>query len=220
LIWFAAAALWHQTVSSSSFRSMRFRVPLLAGLIALTCPTREGAAAMSPPSETATDRFWAVVERARQGGAGCRGVARRATASLVKLPPRAIEEFGHELSLRMAESYRWDLWAVAYVANGGASDDGFDYFRGWLLTRGRARYEEALRDPPAAVVGAWRFVPFLPFECEEMLGVAHEAYEQVAHAPLPEWTKVPWPNPPLGKPWTEETIERVYPGLTERVKRR
>jgi hypothetical protein len=120
----------------------------------------------------------------------------------------------------MAESYRSDLWAVAYVANGGASDDGFDYFRGWLLTRGRERFEAALRDPPAAVDGAHRLVPFLPFECEEMLGVADEAYRRGAHAPLPEWTNVPWPDPPLGKPWTEETMEQVYPGLKARVEGR
>jgi hypothetical protein len=200
---------------------MRARLTLLAaGLLALACATREGTAAMAPQSETATDRFWALMEGARDGGAGCRRVARRVTASLTKLPPRAIEEFAHELSLRMAESYRWDLWAVAYVANGGASDDGFDYFRAWLLTRGRARYEEALRDPPAAVVGATRLLPFLPFECEEILYVAGAAYEQVAQAQLPQWTKVPWPNPPLGRPWTEETIDQVYPGLTARVKRR
>ncbi|MFL5617969.1 MAG: DUF4240 domain-containing protein [Gemmatimonadaceae bacterium] len=192
---------------------------LTAGLLVLACASGEGGPEISRQSATATDRFWTLVERAREGGAGCGRVARRLTDTLVTLPPRAIEEFGHELSLRMAESYRWDLWAVAYVANGGASDDGFDYFRGWLLTRGRARFEEALRDPPSAVVGASRLVPFLPFECEEMLRVADDAYQKGARAPLPRSTVVPWPSPPLGKPWTEETIEQVYPGLTMRVKR-
>jgi len=200
---------------------MRSRLALLtAALLGLASATRASAQGVSPRAGTATDRFWALVERARDGGAGCRRVARRLTDTLVTLPPGAIEEFGHELSLRMAESYRWDLWAVAYIANGGASDDGFDYFRGWLLTRGRARFEEALRDPPAAVVGAWRLLPFLPFECEEMLSVADMAYQHVARRPLPQSTMVPWPDPPLGKPWTEETIEQVYPGLTARVKRR
>ena len=192
---------------------------LAAGLLALACAARERAPEVSGQAGTATDRFWALVEHAREDGEGCRRVAGRLTDTLMTLPPSAVEEFAHQLSLRMAESYRWDLWAVAYVANGGASDDGFDYFRGWLLTRGRARFESALRDPPTAVLGASRPVAFMPFECEEILSVGHDAYRKVARASLPKSTAVPWPNPPLGKPWTEETIEQVYPGLTARVKR-
>lgn len=34
-------------------------------------------------------------------------------------------------------SYRQDLWAVAYTVLGGCSDDGFDYFRFWLVARGK-----------------------------------------------------------------------------------
>jgi hypothetical protein len=197
------------------------RLALLAsGLAVLAGAPREGALVPSRRSETATDRFWALVEHARRGGAGCHRVARRLTDTLTALPPAAIEEFEHELSRRMAESYRWDLWAVAYVANGGASDDGFDYFRGWLLTRGRKRFEQALRDPPAAVAGASRLLSFIPLECEEVLYVGYEAYRRVARAPLPPWTRVPGPKWPIGKPWTEETIEQVYPGLTARVERR
>lgn len=198
----------------------RVLLPMIAALFLLACAAGERRPAVPTASETPTDRFWAVIEHARDGGTGCSGVARRVTNTLATMPPSVVEEFGHELSLRMAESYRWDLWAVAYVANGGASDDGFDYFRGWLLTRGRARYEEALRDPPAAVAGASRLLPFMPFECEEILNVASDAYQRVAHAPLPARTDVAWPKAPLGKPWREETIDEVYPGLTARVEHR
>jgi hypothetical protein len=195
-------------------------VGLVAGLLMLACTSGESRPVTLSSTKNATDRFWAVIEHARDGGSGCGGVARRVTDTLAKLPPSAVEEFGHELSQRMAESYRWDLWAVAYVANDGASDDGFDYFRGWLLTRGRARYEAALHDPPAAVAGASRVFSFMPLECEEMLNVAYDAYERVARAPLPQSTYVARPKEPLGKPWREETIDQVYPGLTARVKQR
>jgi uncharacterized protein DUF4240 len=195
-------------------------VLLVAGLFALACATGESRPPVASQVGTPTDRFWGIIEHARRGDAGCSRIARRVTDTLATLPPSAVEEFGHELSRRMAETYRWDLWAVAYVANGGESDDGFDYFRGWLITRGRTRYEEALRDPPAAVVGASRVLSFFPLECEEMLSVADEAYQQVAHKSLPQWTHVAWPKEPLGKPWREETIDQVYPGLKARVERR
>ena len=216
---FATRPVGSQSIVSTPTLLQRI-LPLVAGLFVLACTSGESRPITLSQTKNATDRFWAVIEHARDGGSGCGGVARRVTDTLAKLPPSAVEEFGHELSLRMAESYRWDLWAVAYVANGGESDDGFDYFRGWLLTRGRARYEEALRDPPAAVAGTSQLLSFMPLECEEMLRVADNAYERVAHAPLPRSADVPWPKEPLGKPWREETIDEVYPGLTARVKQR
>jgi hypothetical protein len=45
------------------------------------------------------------------------------------------------------DAYRWDLWAAAYVINGGASDDGFEYFLGWLMAQGRTRWEATRADP-------------------------------------------------------------------------
>jgi Protein of unknown function (DUF4240) len=40
----------------------------------------------------------------------------------------------------MADSYRDPLWAAAYLVNGGCSDDGFEYFRGWLIMHGGQRH--------------------------------------------------------------------------------
>ena len=47
----------------------------------------------------------------------------------------------------MAEAYRWDLWAAAYLIQGGCSDDGFEYFCDWLISLGKHRFEAALRNP-------------------------------------------------------------------------
>jgi hypothetical protein len=45
-----------------------------------------------------------------------------------------------------ARTYTWDLWGAAYVIAGGCSDDSFDYFRAWLLSRGQAVVAQALSD--------------------------------------------------------------------------
>ena len=47
----------------------------------------------------------------------------------------------------MAGSYWTPLWAAAYVINGGCSDDGFDYCRGWLILQGREVFEHVVADP-------------------------------------------------------------------------
>ena len=56
----------------------------------------------------------------------------------------AAEAVGRHL---VAQAHRWDLGAAAYLMRGGYSDDGFDYFRGWLIAQGRSRRERALADP-------------------------------------------------------------------------
>jgi hypothetical protein len=45
--------------------------------------------------------------------------------------------FERHFTQRLADAYRWDLWGLAYQLNGGCSDDGFVYFRCWLLGQGR-----------------------------------------------------------------------------------
>jgi hypothetical protein len=46
----------------------------------------------------------------------------------------------------MADSSRSSLWAAAYVINGGCSDDGFDYFRAWLMLQGQGTFGQAVAD--------------------------------------------------------------------------
>ena len=72
---------------------------------------------------------------------------RPAAGGLAELSTAEILAYQHLHHQLMAESYHWDLWGAAYLLNFGSSDDGFDYFRGWLLTQGRAIWEAALQDP-------------------------------------------------------------------------
>ena len=76
----------------------------------------------------------------------------------------------------MADAYTWDLWGAAYLINGGCSDDGFAYFRSWLISRGRAAYEEAVRDPDslADLVDPDRD----DYEFEDLWGLALVVYEE------------------------------------------
>jgi hypothetical protein len=70
-------------------------------------------------------------------------------------------------------SYKNKLWAAAYVINGGCSDDGFDYFRAWLIAQGKEVFLNALRDPDslAGVENCEEDVEF-----EDMLSAAAYGY--------------------------------------------
>ena len=81
--------------------------------------------------------FWDIIERTRSSD-GDQDRQRAALAEeLSKLSPAEIEAFGAIFDLQLAETYSWDLWGAAYVVMGGASDDSFEYFRVWLISRGR-----------------------------------------------------------------------------------
>lgn len=166
-----------------------------------------------------TDDFWQLIERARAGtGAEPEAVAARAVALLAERAPEEIVGYARHQQRVLAASYAVDLWGAAYLINGGASDDGFEYFRGWLMTQGRAVFARAVADPDtlaelpqvraAALSGE-------EFECEEMLAVPWEAYRKATGTPLPA-ERDPVPVPDLNDFWDfddEEEAARRLPRL-------
>ena len=166
-----------------------------------------------------TDDFWAVIDRATADRPGSPGeVAKRAVAELATHEPEEIVAWGRHLDKVMAASGKEDLWAAAYLINGGCSEDGLDHFRGWLIANGRAVLAGAVRDPDslselpavraAATTGA-------VFEAEEVLSVAAEAYKQVTGAELPP-SDVPVTKPDPAQLWDfddEEEMARRLPRL-------
>lgn len=68
-------------------------------------------------------------------------------AELSKLSLAKIAQFEASFDAEMRRSYSWDLWGAAYVVHGGASDDSFEYFRCWLISKGKRAFEKVLADP-------------------------------------------------------------------------
>jgi hypothetical protein len=91
------------------------------------------------------DEFWQHIRATRRTDAEEHGD--RLTARLAKLPVQEILSFGRWWYLMLAKAYTWKLWGAAYLINGGCSDDGFLYFRTWLILQGRKVYEAAVKNP-------------------------------------------------------------------------
>jgi hypothetical protein len=85
------------------------------------------------------DRWWYLVDRARReaGDAEPEDRAARLSDWLSHLEVDDIVAFDRFFLERVKQAYRTDLWEIAYIMNGGCSDDGFDYFLGWLVSEGR-----------------------------------------------------------------------------------
>jgi hypothetical protein len=89
--------------------------------------------------------FWEHIEQSR-----CtppREHATRLAARLAKLRPADILAFHHQWEGFRERAHFWSLWGAAYLINSGASDDGFDYFRMWLILHGEDVYTKAVEDP-------------------------------------------------------------------------
>jgi len=136
-------------------------------------------------------QLWELIETARRqvpDPSDGRAVAARAVTLLSTRPGGEIVAADQVLHGLIADSYRKPLWAAAYVINGGCSDDGFDYFRGWLIVQGREVYERIVADPDTLAdlpvigtrpPGAW------PVECEDTLYIASRAYRAATGEELP-----------------------------------
>jgi uncharacterized protein DUF4240 len=166
-----------------------------------------------------TDDFWAVIARATADRPGSPAeVAKRAAADLATRDPEEIVAWARHLDKVMVASGTDDLWAAAYLINGGCSEEGFDNFRGWLIAHGRevvarsVKSPDALADLPsvraAADTGA-------VFEAEEVLSIAAEAYAQATGSEMPVG-ETPVTRPEAADLWDfddEEEMQRRLPRL-------
>lgn len=92
--------------------------------------------------------FWEVIDTAREeAGLDDNAFMSSLAHKLQVLPDEALIGFDHQLQQQMDRAYTSDLWGAAYVINGGCSDDGFAYFRGWLIAQGSQVFEMAVRNP-------------------------------------------------------------------------
>lgn len=123
-----------------------------------------------------TNIFWELIAESKKKGAEqvewlVQELANRKTEEIV--------EFEIEFMKKMEQSYTSSLWGAAFVIMGGCSDDGFDYFRGWLISRGEEIFNQAVTNPEFLAeyltddnLQDDEFAPQL----EEFLSVASDAY--------------------------------------------
>jgi uncharacterized protein DUF4240 len=171
-----------------------------------------------------TRQFWKLIEDARTqvaDAADGEAIAARAATLLSAFPREEIVAAEHVLQGLLAASYRDTLWAAASLINGGSGDDGFEYFRGWLIVQGREVFERSVADPDSLadlpVIGP----PTLDrpsIECEETLYIAMSAHRAATGAQLPaDAFTIRYPEPDAGWDFDFDDrtkMERRLPRLT------
>lgn len=93
-------------------------------------------------------KFWKIVNKAIvQSGADIDEYLEALEKLLRKLKPDDIVKWQLIFDEYLEVSKVDRLWAAAYLLNDGASDDGFDYFRAWLISLGQDAFLAILEDP-------------------------------------------------------------------------
>jgi hypothetical protein len=169
-------------------------------------------------ARTAEGRFWFTIEQSRTDAASPEEQSAKLRSLLQTLPVEEVEEFDRMFRARMNDAYSWDLWGAAYVIHGGESDDGFEYFRAWLISKGRFLFEGAVADPDSLadlVPGDARG----PLEFDGISSIAPEVWaaktgrDPAAMPSMPEAAQEP-----SGTPFNEDeaALARRYPKLWRR----
>ncbi len=124
------------------------------------------------------DRYWALVADSLRAASDDQGEqASYLAAALGELEPKDIIGFRLRTDRLLHDTYNSKMWCAGYVMNGGCSDDGFEYFRLWVISRGREVYENAKVDPDSLIAVADTEVPEGLFDFELFWYVALDAFK-------------------------------------------
>ncbi len=131
------------------------------------------------------EQFWAIVQTAvDEAGDDEDEYLEVVKRELSKLSLKEMIGFRLRTDKLLYDSYTSEMWCAGYLMNGGCSDDVFEYFRLWVISRGRKVYEAAMANPDNLIdyIGDDAEMDF--FEFELFWYVALEAFEEVVDAEL------------------------------------
>ena len=161
------------------------------------------------------EEFWELIDAVRSAAMFDRGALPDALREeLLGQDEEAVLEFARHFHDLRIEAYRQELWAAAWIAGGGASEEDFSDFRDWLVTLGREAFEAAVHHSEKILDHADPAELREPFD-PDVGRVAAEVYEELTGEPIPTAALRPHPRHPGGRPWRPEDLARRYPKLAE-----
>ncbi len=165
----------------------------------------------SAPQKRTIDEnlFWEIIEQLQTYDSIEEKCAQLVIA-LESFSAADIKRFEKILTEKLELANHFDIWALAYLAQGGCSDDAFEAFRAWLILQGKPLFDLTIKD----VNQACALIPAgLETQAEQLAGCAAIAFENRSGLPLAaKVTK----TRTKGKQWQEEKLESLHPKLWKR----
>ena len=162
-------------------------------------------------------QFWSLIEQSHTiAQAASDDEDEQQTAQCESLAGLLKQLDWQDIAAFVIQSYDEKLWCAAYVLCGGCGDDGFDYFRYWLISRGEAVYRGVLADPDSLIDHVSGDVDDGCYEFEDFAYVAMGIFEEKTGEELDKYTDIDHSIPDIEFSWDEddpESIKAICPKL-------
>lgn len=183
---------------------------------------------LSKDQKMDTAHFWNIMDYAFKIGGLDNSVREKAILEqMIKLTPDQIQQFEIIFQQMNRQCSTWENFAAATTIMGGSTDDGFYYFRCWLISLGQQNYYATLKNADHLAIFDIPEYQGLPnAEFEELISMSDRAYEIVTKKDPSSDTTFPRYNASrlglfydtnvsiTGKEWqSEEELPGIVPKL-------
>ena len=122
------------------------------------------------------DKFWAIVSKSLENSIDEQEQEEKLIEEITHLSPKEMIGFRLRTDKLLQETYNAEMWCAGYIMNGGCSDDGFEYFRNWVISRGKEIYYQAKENPDKLIQEV--LADKYEYEFESFWYVALEAFNR------------------------------------------
>ncbi len=122
------------------------------------------------------DLYWSIIDKSLKSTTDQEDQEQYLIKEIGKLTPRQMIGFRLRTDKLLYDTYTSEMWCAGYIMNGGCSDDGFEYFRNWVISRGKDIYLKAKQNPDNLITQATQDAEY--YEFESFWYVALEAFRQ------------------------------------------
>jgi len=122
------------------------------------------------------DLYWAIIDKSLKSTSNQDAQEQFLIKEIAKLTPIQIIGFRLRTDKLLYDTYNSEIWCAGYLMNGGCSDDGFEYFRNWVISRGKKVYYKTKENPDNLAEEIDNDIEL--YEFESFWYVALEAFEQ------------------------------------------
>lgn len=166
------------------------------------------------------DQFWKTIDEIKKKSKNnIDTLSQNVNHAMSKLSLHELTDFRYLLHHFMAHSNTWKLWGAAYTMSGGCSEEGFEYWRCWLVLQGRKAFEAASLDPESLATHRLAFVngdmygfESWKYEFEPVMMAPEEKYEEKSKTPMGA-SKIKLSQRRAGKEWEERDMRERLPRL-------
>lgn len=120
--------------------------------------------------------FWNIIDKSLKNTDNQEDQEQFLIREISTLTPHEMIGFRLRTDKLLYDTYNSEMWCAGYIMNGGCSDDGFEYFRNWIISRGRDVFYKAKENPDNLITEVSKDIEF--YEFESFWYVALEAFNK------------------------------------------